>query len=224
MYVSHKLKTLLTGAALAMVFALSSADRADAITVNIAENLTLTQTVGPDSVQQTENSPCVIGGSSCNNPAGMGYTLIQSGGGSDYLDVWSPDYTVSLLRSIIGGDAFSIGIDVNQTNIDQILDTFVMTVNGVQTYAFDTVTVVPAPANGNGWSDYKLSSLSLAGLDDTDIVAFGMDMSLRNDGAEQFFLISEEQPPAPIPLPATGLLLVGALGGLAAARRRRKTA
>ena len=205
-----------TALATVAVAAVAAAGPAAAITVGITENVTI-EAAGFHEYQQTVNSPCVIGENSCSNPVGMSLTVLDSGGGSTYLDIFSPNYSASLLRGILGGDSFHVGLDVNQTNVNQILDVFVMLVNGVQTYAFDTVTTVAAGANGNGYADYVLKGFSLAGLADTDVVSFGMDMSLRNDGREQFFLI----PVAQVPVPAAGFLLLGALGGLAALRRRK---
>ena len=205
-----------TALATVAVAAVAVAGPAAAITVGITENVTI-EAAGFHEYQQTVNSPCVIGENSCSNPAGMSLTVLASGGGSTYLDIFSPNYSASLLRGILGGDSFHVGLDVNQTNVNQILDVFVMLVNGVQTYAFDTVTTVAAGANGNGYADFVLKGFSLAGLADTDVVSFGMDMSLRNDGREQFFLI----PVAQVPVPAAGFLLLGALGGLAALRRRK---
>ena len=205
-----------TALATVAVAAVAAAGPAAAITVGITENVTI-EAAGFHEYQQTVNSPCVIGENSCSNPVGMSLTVLASGGGSTYLDIFSPNYSASLLRGILGGDSFHVGLDVNQTNVNQILDVFVMLVNGVQTYAFDTVTTVAAGANGNGYADYVLKGFSLAGLADTDVVSFGMDMSLRNDGREQFFLI----PVAQVPVPAAGFLLLGALGGLAALRRRK---
>ena len=205
-----------TALATVAVAAVAAAGPAAAITVGITENVTI-EAAGFHEYQQTVNSPCVIGENSCSNPVGMSLTVLDSGGGSTYLDIFSPNYSASLLRGILGGDSFHVGLDVNQTNVNQILDVFVMLVNGVQTYAFDTVTTVAAGANGNGYADFVLKGFSLAGLADTDVVSFGMDMSLRNDGREQFFLI----PVAQVPVPAAGFLLLGALGGLAALRRRK---
>ena len=205
-------KTLAAAAALVM-----TAGVAQAITVTIPTNLTL-EAEPLKIYQQTTNSPCVIGENSCQNPGGMGLTILPGGGSGSYANIFSPNYSVALLRSILGVDGFHVGIDLNQTSVDQIFSTFVMLVNGTQTFAYTSTSALPALHQGNGFADYLLKGFSLAGLADTDIIRFGLDMALKNDGREQFFLIAA---PVPIPVPAAGFLLLGALGGLAALRRRR---
>lgn len=68
------------------------------------------------SFQQTTNNPCVIGDSSCKQPAGMAYTAYSGTPlqqGSTY-DAYSPTYTYSQLVGFLGGaTAFRVGIDVN---------------------------------------------------------------------------------------------------------------
>jgi hypothetical protein len=78
---------------------------------------TITVEVNPAvSFQQTVNNPCVIGDSSCKQPAGMTYTqysgtpLTQ---GASY-DAYSPTYTYAQLVGFLGGQtSFRIGIDEN---------------------------------------------------------------------------------------------------------------
>src|SRR5690349_15558999 len=79
--------------------------------VTSAEPISLTVSVSP-SLQQTANSPCVIGEPSCNNPDGFAYTLIGPSTSSATLQ--SPTYTVQELRNLIGGNVFSMGLDLNQ--------------------------------------------------------------------------------------------------------------
>jgi hypothetical protein len=145
--------------------------------------------------------------------------------------VTSPIYTVSQIESIVASNAFWVGIDINQTSVPQTLDYFAMTVNGVVTDSFSTLTLVPASNNGNGYADYLLETFKLASFAGTDSVQFIMNMPLANDGAEQFFLIGTESTPPPPPPPATtpepsSLILFGT--GLAAAagvaRRRMVSA
>lgn len=68
------------------------------------------------SFQQTINNPCVIGDSSCKQPAGMTYTQYPGTpltAGATY-DAYSPTYTYSQLVNFLAGKtAFQIGIDVN---------------------------------------------------------------------------------------------------------------
>jgi len=68
------------------------------------------------SFQQTINNPCVIGDSSCKQPAGMTYTAYAGtplSQGSTY-DAYSPTYTYAQLVGFMGGQtSFRIGIDEN---------------------------------------------------------------------------------------------------------------
>ena len=62
------------------------------------------------SLQQTMNRPCVIGDPSCKDA--LAYTLIGPHMSSGTLS--SPTYTVQQIRDLVGGDTFSVGVDLNQ--------------------------------------------------------------------------------------------------------------
>jgi hypothetical protein len=74
--------------------------------------------------------------------------------------------------------------------------------------------------NGNGFADYTLSFVSLAGLPSTDNILFHAVWDNATDGAEQFFLV----PTVPGPIVGAGLpgLVAACTGLVALARRRRK--
>ncbi len=196
-----------------------------------ADPITLVGPIAIHTYQQGTNSPCVIGNSSCQNPANFGYTEIKANPGS-YNMVQSPIYTVSQIESIVGSNAFWVGIDINQTNVDQTLDYFAMTVAGdVQAFSSTPPTSVPSISNGNGYADWLLEGFNLANYAGTDSVQFTMNMPLADDGAEQFFLIGAEPTPPPPPPPAStpepsSLVLFGTglVAAAGAARRRMVSA
>ena len=197
-------------------------------TASYADTITLVGPIATHDFQQTTNSPCVIGNPSCQNPAGFDVTTIPANpAGGTYNMVASPTYTVSQIESIVGSNAFWVGIDINQTNVPQTLDYFAMKVNGVVTDLFSTLSSVPSANNGNGYADYLLETFKLASYAGTDSVQFVMDMPLADDGAEQFFLIGTEPttppppPPATTPEPSSLLLFGTGLAAAAGAIRRR---
>jgi PEP-CTERM motif len=191
-----------------------------------ADTVTLVGPIDTHDYQQTTNNPCVIGNPSCQNPAGFNVTTIPANpAGNTYNMVQSPTYTVSQIESIVGSNAFWVGIDINQTSVPQTLDYFGMTVNGVVVDSFSTLTSVPSSNNGNGYADYLLETFHLAGFAGTASVQFTMDMPLANDGAEQFFLISATPttppPPPAVPEPGTFALLGSGLVSMAGLLRRK---
>jgi len=173
-------------------------------------------------VQQTENSPCIIGNPSCHNPDSLPFTLIapQDGGGT----LSSPTYTVEQIRKAIGGDTFFVGLDLNQAKGQNggtfMLQSFTLAVDGITRYSTsEPATLVPVNM-GNGFSDANIVMFNLSGLSDAQKLVFTASFSGATAGREQFFL-APNGPGAPIPEPATVLLVGSGLAGLAAARRRR---
>ena len=192
-----------------------------------------TLTIAPDT-QKTGTQPndlkCIIAGNSC--PGGhqgtFAYVDYTQGGQSTDRDIYSlnpygtdPQYTVGYLAGF-GYTAFDIGIDVNTTNAaSETLTLFEVLLNGVVIYEFSDSTNIGAVSfNGNGFSDWTLSSVDLSPYLSTDIVTFHAVWTGDVDGPESFFLIQTN----PIPEPGTYAMMLAGLGvvGFMARRRRQQ--
>ena len=201
---------------------------------------------------QPQNNPCIICGANqpnqTNTALGFGYTDYGNQGnqtsetyfssgilrdtvlGSDTIS--AVNYSGAQLKAVVtalGGvnGGFSIGIDVNDTNSPQTLESFFFldltsktVIASFLPALADSVDLL-APNNGTGFPDFQLTGLTTAGLIDDHQYAFFARMTNTNDGPDSFFIV------AAVPGPVVGagipglLMACGALWGFARNRRRR---
>lgn len=207
---------------------------------------------------QPQNNPCIICGANqpnqTNTALGFGYTDYGNQGnltqeaffssgilrdtvlGEDTIS--AVNYSGAQLKTVVaainalagfpGSTGFSIGIDVNDTNKPQTLESFFMfdlTAHSVL-YAFlpninDGIDLVAAN-NGTGFPDFKLNGLDVSGLIDGHQYAFFSRMTNINDGPDSFFLTAAAVPGPVVGAGIPGLIAAcAALWGLARSRRRR---
>lgn len=210
---------------------------------------------GVPSGNQVQNVPCIICGANqpnqTNFATGFGYTDYGNQGnqtteayfssgilrdtvlGQDTIS--GTNYSLAQLTNLLLalGDpslTFSIGIDMNDTNDAQTLESFYFLDLTTQTVL---ATFSPQPGgvllpsinNGTGFPDYTLNGLSLAGLNPNDQYAFFMRISGANDGPDSFFIVPSVQA-VPGPIVGAGPIGLAAAGlfGLNFWRRRRNGA
>lgn len=239
-------------ATLALLTTPASAATIDLFAVTASTSTLSLEAVVPGG-NQPLNNPCLICGTNQpQQPANFGYNNFDATGNvSDYLmfstatvggslaqDTLGTGYQVgdgSILRAFLlaqlSGTTFSVGIDVNQTNQAQTLESFYflnltdMTV--LASYSPGPGgTLLPAPNNGTGYPDYLLTGFNIDRGDISlgDEIIFFARWSGANDGPESFFLVPT--PNAAVPEPATwAMMLIGFAGvGFAAYRKRRAPA
>jgi opacity protein-like surface antigen len=200
----------------------------------------------------------ICGASQPQQPAGFGYNDFSSGGNITSITAFSDQgnggrntlldntfnntltggYQIgdgSLFKAFLlaHGDtnvnlAFNIGVDVNDTNQAQTLNSFffldLTTHTVLASYLCIVNCTVPSLHNGTGFPDYTLTGFSLNGVNPGDEIIFAAHMTGLNDGPDSFFL---EPAAAAVPAPIVGAGLPGLLGGLFAlaglAWRRRSS-
>jgi len=246
--------------AVTMMAALASSAKADilgGIDWNLAGAAVLSLDPTVPSGNQVNNLPCLIcGANQPQQPALFGYNLFGNTGNETTVAFFSTatvptqggsgialDSFVNvtgysllpgspLLTALAGQIGFSVGIDVNDTNVSQTLESF-----WFLNYTTKTVlavyspgpggTVLPDINNGTGFPDWTLSGFSLAGINPGDTVGFYARITGANDGPDSFFLIPGT---FAVPGPAVGAglpaLLTAAFGllGFHRLRRRRQVA
>jgi hypothetical protein len=249
-------KLLLTAAALS---ALACPAYADIINLGGANwdatnaNILTFSAVVPGG-NQPQNIQCVICGD--NQPqqqADFGYTDFKNSGNISTINMFSTNiagganpgdnvigtpYDGSFLRAYLIAKAdpnlqFSIGIDINDTNEAQTLNSFYL-LNLTQHTVLSAFRplggqLVPDQNNGTGFPDYTLSGFNINfvpanqdGLHVGDQLLFFARMTNMNDGPDSFFIVPNA---VPGPIVGAGIpgVLAGCLGlvGLGRWRRRR---
>jgi hypothetical protein len=125
-----------------------------------------------------------------------------------------------------GNLGFSIGLDVNDNNTPQTLNSFffldLTTHTVLASFTGGTAGNLTNANNGTGFPDYTLTGFTLNGVNPGDEIIFAARMTGLNDGPDSFFL-----EPAAVPGPIVGAgvpgLIAGcmALVGLGRLRRKR---
>ena len=178
-----------------------------------------------DLYKQTEASPCIFGGSNCQNPVGWSMSATDTGNTGAYAATHT--YTGATYSVFLDAATteFIVGIDLNDTGAAQVLNSFTISFNDGTVYSFAGPTNIPSLANGVGWSDY---TLTLAGGSNIAVpeaateVTFSVSAVL-NDGPDRFFVIGQGQSAPPeVPEPATFGLLAAGLTAMGALRLRKR--
>jgi hypothetical protein len=249
-------KLLFACAALAALATPASADIVRPLgglnwTVNGSTTLLNFSTAQPPG-NQPQNNPCIICGANqpnqTNTALGFGYTdygnqgnltseaffssgnLRDTGLLSDTISAvnYSGAQLIAVVNALGGiNGGFGIGIDVNDTNKPQTLESFFFLDLTSKTVlaAFlpdinDGIDLL-APNNGTGFPDFQLTGLSTNGLVADHQYAFFARMTNINDGPDSFFLTPGVQAAVP-ELSTWGMMLLGFAGiGTLAYRRRR---
>lgn len=194
---------------------LSAAKLASAVSVFVYASTALaapiTLTLEELSLQQTLNTPCVIGDPSCNNPAGFDFTTIPANDSADSLT--SPTYTVGQIRDLVGGNAFSVGIDINEPDTSYTLDSFTLSIDGTVEFTFGPSVLTVVNDHGNGFSDFALTGFDLTPFAADSSAVFGLTYTDAQGGREQYFTLAGTPSPTEVPEPASLLLMGTALAG-----------
>jgi hypothetical protein len=193
--------------------------------VSTAAAATLELVASPPAtvVQQTSANPCLYGGSNCQVPAGWNLLPAVTGGGSSFNGSITYDLTLTPYSDVFGMGAFLIGVDVNDTQRAQTLNSLEVTFNTGAQYTLNPVPVsLPNSANGVGFSDFIIQLTGGGAIPvptGATSVTFALQLSGLNDGPDRFFVIPQA---SEVPEPGSLLLMGTALCAAGIARWRQK--
>lgn len=207
--------------------------------------LTLSPVIGNTAGPQSISAPCIICATQAQNPANFGFNNFVNNGSTSSFNLFSSNLTGAFGDGVQGTPytAGQLGAFANQLdlNLDIIIDVNTTgagseILNSFQVLNLTQGTVLAhfnGPAaigqlanNGNGFGDWRLSGLTLAGINPGDNIIFHANWSGAVDGGESFWI----QPSiAAVPGPEMGSGLVGILAGCVGMwwmqrRRREKSA
>jgi hypothetical protein len=226
----HLTQLNLLGIAAAAMLSMTGAASADVV---LTLNAVPDHSVGP----QSASAPCVICGTTAQNPATFGYNNYTENGNISSYNMWSTTptatvadgvqgtpYTVGQITGIVG-TSFNIAIDVNTTGANgetlQSFEVWDVTGGNTRLAHYTGPTVIGGVSNnGNGYADWTLNTVSLAALASTDQILFHAVWNNATDGAESFFLVSSSV--SAVPEPSTwAMMILGFMGvGFMAYRRK----
>lgn len=236
------------------LLALATAASADTITIGgqvwTIGGTQLQLVASPTSGNQVQNLPCIIcGATQPQQPTGFGYTDFGNTGNQTDLAFFSSGtvrdtslgfdtisgtnysgaFLTAFLQSI--GDpslTFTIGIDVNDTNQAQTLESFffldLTTHTVLASYSPGPGgTLLPDINNGTGFPDYQLTGLTLDGINPGDQLAFYSRISGANDGPDSFYLVAAPVVTAVPEASTWAMMILGFIGvaGYGGMRSRR---
>ena len=181
---------------------------------------------------QSTSNPCIIAATQCQQPAGFGFNNFTSSGAISSYNMFSTTPTATVADGVQGtpytvaqltgsvGTSFSIAIDVNTSAAGETLQLFEVIDKTTNTVLYNYVgpTVIGAVNNnGNGFADWTLNTVSLAGLPSTEQILFHAVWNNASDGGESFFLVSTT---SAVPEPSTWALLALGAALILITRRR----
>jgi hypothetical protein len=206
-------------------------------------NLTIGALPAGQTVPQSQSNPCVICGTTAQNPSNFGYNNFSNTGSDTSFNTFSTNilgggpllnndennaiaYPGTLLENFLNAGGtdprfdFGVVIDINTAMNQEHLQAFQLidlSLPAGQRVIFDFTgnLALPDINNGNGKGDYLISGFDLldAGVQPGDNLIFHAAWDMASDGAESFYIIAVPSAAA-VPEPGTLAIFGTALAGL----------